>query len=287
MESQDHRTLDSGATPWLALALCAAVLVAGVLAPFVPDRPTYARAFAPTWVPVAAAGLAAAGIVRMNGRSRWPRLQRALHWSGLLLMVWAANGLPLDLLRLTPLMPFPVDWPGLVTKTLVLAAFVVIARLALARPAAPSSSRAVVWYGCAAFVLALPYPVLRTCWALGSTIGLARPGAGGQGWAPWLIGIPWLLAAALSLLLVATPRWMPRRLLLAAGWTAAAIVGMIAPAACWALIRALLFGGGPASPGIAIWVFGLFYGSWLLWAMAAGAATRSYQLQSARAADGG
>jgi hypothetical protein len=33
--------------------------------------------------------------------------------------------------------------------------------------------------------------------------------------------------------------------------------------------------------GIAVWVFGLFYGSWLLWAMAAGAATRSYQLRSA------
>ena len=33
--------------------------------------------------------------------------------------------------------------------------------------------------------------------------------------------------------------------------------------------------------GIAFWVFGLFYGSWLLWAIAAGVATRSYQLRSA------
>ncbi len=286
MESQDDRTLDRRNTPWMALALCAAVLVAGALAPFVPGRPNYARAFAPMWLPVVAAGLAAAGIARLNGRSQWPRVQRALHWIGLLLMVWAANGLPIDLLRLTPLMPFPVDWPGLVTKTLALAAAVVLARLALARPADPPAARAAAWYAYAAFVLALPYPVLRTCWALGSTIGLVRPGAAGHGWAPWLIGIPWLLAAALSLLLVSTPRWMPRTLLLTAGWTATAIVAMVGPTACWALVNALLFGGGSPSVGIATWVFGLFYGSWLLWAIAAGAATRSYQLRSARAADG-
>jgi hypothetical protein len=30
-----------------------------------------------------------------------------------------------------------------------------------------------------------------------------------------------------------------------------------------------------------MWVPGLFYGSWLLWPIAAGAATRSYQLRSA------
>ena len=76
---------------------------------------------------------------------------------------------------------FRVDWPGLATRTLALAAAVVLARLALARPAAPASTRAATWYGYAAFVLALPYPVLRTWWALGGTLGLdvarrGRPG---------------------------------------------------------------------------------------------------------------
>ena len=74
---------------------------------------------------------------------------------------------------------------------------------------------------------------------------------------------------------------MPRRLLLAAGWSATAIVAMIGPAACWSLVTTLVAGGDPGLQGIAIWVFGLFYGSWLLWAIAAGAATRSYQLRSA------
>ena len=222
---------------WTALALCAAVLAAWVLEQLVRNRPAYAEAFAPDWLPLAAAGLAAAGIMRLNGRPQWLRLRRALSWSGLLLMVWAANGLPFDLLRIVGLIPLAVDWPGLATRTLALAAAVVLARLALAGPPDPASTREVrsthvaSWYGYAAFVLALPYPVLRTWWALGGTLGLMWPGAAGQGFAAWLLSIPWLLAAALSLLLVPTWRWMPRRLLLAAGWFATAVVAMIGPAA--------------------------------------------------------
>jgi hypothetical protein len=280
MESQRSHSPGRGGERWIALVLCAAVLAARVLEQLVRSRPVYAGTFAPYWLPLAAAGLAAAGIVRLSGRPEWLRVQRALLWSGLLLMVWAANGLPFDLLRLTPLVPLGVDWPGLATRTLALAAAVMLARLALARPAAPASTRAATWYGYAAFVLALPYPVLRTWWALGGTPGLMWPGAAGRGWAPWLLAIPWLLAAALSLLLVPTWRWMPRRLLLAAGWSATAIVAMVGPAACWALVTALV-SGGDRKAGIALWVFGLFYGTWLLWAIAAGAATRSYQLRSA------
>ena len=286
MESQGGRTRRSRTEQGMALALCVAVLAAGVVEQLVRGRPAYAAAFAPNWIALAAAALAAAGMMPLNGRSRWRRPRRALHWGGLLLMVWAANGLPLDLLRVTGRIPLPVDWPGLVTKTLALATAVVLAHLALARPAAPASARPATWYGYAAFVLALPYPVLRAWWALGGTPGLSRPGAAGEGYAPLVLAIPWLLAAALSLLLVPTWGWMPRRLLLVAGWTATAIVGLIGPAACWALAGALIAGAPAASfGGIAPWVFVLFYGSWFLWAIAAGAATRSYQLRSASPAD--
>ena len=183
---------DSGrrAQVWTALALCAAVLAAWVVEQLVRNRPAYAETFAPDWLPLAAAGLAAAGIMRLNGRPQLLRLQRALSWSGLLLMVWAANGLPFDLLRIVGLIPLAVDWPGLATRTLALAAAVVLARLALADPPDPASTRegqvprhAASWYGYAAFVLALPYPVLRTWWALGGTLGLMWPGAAGQGFA--------------------------------------------------------------------------------------------------------
>jgi hypothetical protein len=283
MEPQSSQSLDRGTERRIALALCAAVVAAGALKPLVRNGPNDAATFAPDWTLLAAGGLAAAGIVRSNGHPHWLRGQRALLWSGLLLMVWATSGLPLQLLRLTPLIPFAVDWPMLATKTLALAAAVVLAHLALARPASPASSRAATWYGYAAFVLALPYPVLRTWWALGGTLGLSRPGAAGHGWLPWLACIPWLLAAALSLLLVSTWRWLPRRLLLAAGWFATAVVAMVGPAACWAFFTSLVRGGdlGLGKLGIAAWVPGLFYGSWFLWAIAAGAATRSYQLRSA------
>ncbi len=288
MKSQSSHTLGSRAEPWIALALCAAVLAAGALEQLVRNRPAYAETFTPDWLPLAAAGLAAAGIMRLNGCPLWLRIQRALRWSGLLLMVWAANGLPLDLLRMVPgLMPPGIDWPGLATRTLALAAAVVLAHLALARPATSASTRAATWYGYAAFMLALPYPALRTCWALGGRLGLMWPGAAGHGFAPWLASIPWLLAAALSLLLVPTWRSLrvPRRLLLAAGWSATAVVAMIGPATCWSLVTKLVVGGDLGLEGIATWVPGLFYGSWLLWAIAAGAATRSYQLHSASSAD--
>jgi hypothetical protein len=277
MEPRSSQSPGSRVEPWIALALCVAVLAARGLEQLVRQRPAGAGTFAPYWLPLATLVLAAAGIERLDGRPRLRRVQGALLWGGVLLMVWTANGLPLHLLRLTPLIPFPVDWPRLATQTLAFVAAIVLARLALARSASPP--RPAAWYGYAAFVLALPYPVLRTWWAMGGTLGLAWPGAGGRGWAPWLACIPWLMAAALSLLLVSKRHWMPRRLVLVAGWSATAIVALVGPAACWALVTALVSGRGP-DIGIAPWVVALFYGSWLLWAIAAGAATRAYQLRS-------
>ena len=290
MRSQSRYSLRSRLKSRIGLALCAAVVVGWALEQLAPN-PDAAQAFAPDWLPLAAAGVAAAGIMPLDGSPRWLRVQRALRWTGLLLMVWAANGLPFDVLTAAGLMGHrtasgeivlsSVYWPGLATRALALAAVVVLARLALARPAAPASTRPATWYGYAAFALALPYPVLRVHWALGGTLGLESPGGAGQGWEPLLIAIPWMLAAVLSLLLVSPPRWVPRRLLLAAGWSATAIVAMIGPAAFWSFVSALASGGDTASGEIELWVFGLFYGSWFLWAIAGGAATRAYQLRSA------
>ena len=265
---------------WIALALCAAVLLGWAIKSLVHNQSTYAEAFAPTWLPLLAAIVSAAGIIPLGGHHRWIRLQQALHWIGLLMMVWVANGLPIDLLRIVGLIPLDVDWFGIGFRIVALAAVLVLAHLILGRSAVSASSRPATWYGYAAFVLAMPYPIMRTIWLLGGTIGLLSPGAGGVGFTPWLACIPWLLAAALSILLVLTPRWMPRRLLLIAGWFATAVVAMVGPAAVWSLVTQL--SAGNANPdGIAIWVPYLFYGSWFLWAIAAAAATRSYQLRSA------
>ena len=294
MGSRISRLPGGRAAPWIALALCAAATAAWALGQLAGGRPAYAGDLAPGWLPLAAAALAAAGIaLRSDERLRTPRLGRALSWGGLLLLLWAASGLPLDLLRVTSLlvpglMPPGVDWPGLASRALALAALVVLARQVLARPDDPESARdvgsspPVRWYGYAAFALALPYPVLKTWWALGGSFGLRWPGAEGLdgSFALWLPAVPWLLAAALSLLLASPPRWMPRRLLLTAGWSATVVVATIGPAAFWSLVGGLI--GGDADFGaMAGWVFVLFYGSWFLWAIAAGAATRAYQLRTA------
>jgi hypothetical protein len=211
IELQNSQKTGSRAGQWIALALCAMVLTAGVLVQFVGNRPEYGGTPTPDWIPIVAAVLAAVGIIQLNNRPQWLRIQGALRWSGLLLMVWAANGLLFDLLRLTPLMPIGgVDWPGMATRT---------------------------------------------------------------------------LAAALSLFLVSTPRWMPRRLLLVAGWSATAIVAMIGPSACWSVVTQLIAGSLRGPEGMKIWVPCLFYSSWFLWAIAAGAATRSYQLRNASTSD--
>ena len=282
MKSRNSNILDSKTEQRVALALCTAVMAAGALEHFVQNQPADTGTFAPVWIPFAAGVLAVSGIIPKNSHSWWLRVQRALLWCGILLMVWTANGLPFDLFRMAGLMPTGVYWPGLVIRTLALAATVMLVRLSLKRPGATATTRPATWYGYAAFLLALPYPVLRTCWALGGTPGLTVPGAAGNGFIPWLASIPWLLAAALSLLLVSTRSRMPRRLLLTAGWSATAIVAMIGPSACWSLVTKLMTGADLELKGIAIWVPYLFYSSWLLWAIAAGAATYSYQIRSAK-----
>ena len=283
MRSKGTRSLEA----WSAVALCAAVFVVGLVALLVPVQPAYAGSFAPEWLPLAAAAIAAAGLaVRLRGLGRGTRLAGALTCSGLFLMLWTASGLPLDLLRVMSLvvpglMPPGVDWVGLATRALALAALVVLARLALSHPVAPARTQGASWFGFAALALALPYPALKTWWALGGSLGLKWPGADGLAgsFALWLPAVPWLLAAALSLLLVLTPRWLPRRLLVAAGWSATVIVAMIGPVAFWSLVGGLIRGDADFG-AMTGWVYGLIYGSWFLWAIAAGAATRSYQLRS-------
>lgn len=282
MKSQDSYVLDRRSEKWIALALCAAVMAAGALKQFIQNQPANAGTFAPGWIPFAAGGLAVSGIIPMNSSSWWLRVQRALLWCGILLMVWTANGLPFDLFSLAGLMPTGVDLPGLVTRTLAIAAAVMLVRLSLRSPAVTASTRPATWYGYAAFLLALPYPVLRTCWALGGTPGLTVPGAAGNGFIPWLASIPWIIAAVLSLLLVSERHRIPRKLLLTAGWSATAIVAMVGPSACWSLVTKLMTGADLELEGIATWVPYLFYSSWLLWAIAAGAATYSYQIRSAK-----
>jgi hypothetical protein len=276
---------------WIAVTLCAAVAAAWATERLAPDPQVSGPGFAPAWLPLVAAAIGAVSVLPFRGPAPLLRAQRVLVWVALLLLVWAANGLPFDVLTALGLMGRRTEtgeivmatvwWPGLVTRAVSMAAAILLAHIALSGPSARPGPHGTAWYAYAAFVLALPYPALRLHWAFGGTIGLAGSGAAGEGFEPLLIAIPWVAAAVLSLLLAKPRRWPSRRVILAAGWIAVAIVAMIGPAALWSILRALADGTAIGGDGIAAWVFALFYGSWFLWAIAAAAATRSYQLRTA------
>jgi hypothetical protein len=277
---------------WAGFALCTALAVAWVAEGSAPDRPTGGAVFAPGWLALVAAAVGAAGLLPLpSDRSR--RVQAALRWAGLLLLVWAANGLPFDVLTAAGLIGRRTEtgelviatvwWPALVTRAVALAAAIVVAHVAFQEPSSRPSRRQLASCGLAAFVLALPYPALRLHWAVGGSLGLERPGAAGEGFEPLVIAIPWVAAALLSLVLVTERPRRGRRLVVAAGWIATVIVAMIGPAALWSIVSAIADGTMPVQDGIEPWVFALFYTSWFLWAIAGGAATRAYQLRTATA----
>jgi hypothetical protein len=56
--------------------------------------------------------------------------------------------------------------------------------------------------------------------------------------------------------------------------------------ACWTLITQLIAGTIRLPEGMKLWIPCLFYGSWFLWALAAFAATRSYQLHTSNLDNG-
>ena len=160
-------------------------------------------------------------------RSRCPPGSRAaLRWTGLLLMVWAASGLPFDLLTAAGLVGHrtaageivlsTVYWPALATRAFALAALIVLARLTLGQPAGPASTRPPAGRRrgvCARAALPRsPGPL-----GAGRDARATSPGGAGVGWEPLLIVIPWALAAVLSLLLASPPRRMPRRMVTGGG----------------------------------------------------------------------
>jgi hypothetical protein len=274
--------LNSEDKPWNRIYFVSGgIVILSVTGQYVAGMPAgYAAVFSPHWIPVVAGVSAMACALQVMYKR--PAVQRLLRWTALLLMVWAANGLPLDLMRLTGLIPLKADIPGMITRTFAVVSVIALAKTALSLPAAPNPVHPGTWYGYAAFLLALPYPVLRIIWAFGGSLGLYWPGAGGIGFAPLVPAIPWALAAILSLMLIKPKTGFRRKFLLTSGWTATAIVAMIGPAAVWVIISGFYGNSLHEIPGMKLWIPCLFYGSWFLWFIAAGAATRSFQLRTSK-----
>ncbi|WP_214325709.1 hypothetical protein [Nonomuraea sediminis] len=251
-----------------------ALVVALALVPL--PAPAYTTGFAPHWVTISAALLGAVFVVRPHPAGLLPAV----------LLLWSAGGVVLDAFRAffavtgIPAGEFArVDWPGMALRGLSLAGCALLGALLLRHIRVPGGA----WLGYGAFAVGFVYPMAKLYWSLGGT--LLRPAGYDEG-LPYGELIMLLIGAVGSLALV--QRWgrrLPRRLVLAGGWTGAAMLttmGTMSVFGTLAQLAGLTRGPVPLSDPAAVVTVGLVYGSWLLFGLAVGGATLSYQRATSR-----
>ncbi|WP_190818550.1 hypothetical protein [Saccharopolyspora pogona] len=260
----------------------------------------------PGWTtPLAAAtGVLGAALLMSSLRAR--RMLVAINGAAVLLLFLAAGGILFDLLRVFGLMGFPPDWPMFITRSFALMSAILLVRASVLRareitgacelcggPAAPPPR----WLGYLGGLFALPYPVIKTNWALGGTIGLDYPDPARDGFTSgWLVVPAALIGIVLSLALVHRwgriwPRWVPglagrptpRGLLLFGGWFGTALLFTMGPAGAATVVSDLV-SGTPSSTiaGMHYWPGALFYVSWMCWALVFGPSVYLYQRATRR-----
>ncbi|MEV0701578.1 hypothetical protein AB0I53_27210 [Saccharopolyspora sp. NPDC050389] len=259
----------------------------------------------PNWATplAAAAGVLGAALLMSPLRAR---VLVAINGAAVLLLLWAAGGILFDLLRLFGLMGFPPDWPMFATRAFALTSAILLVRAtilrfraltgACARCGGPASSPP-RWLGYLGVLFALPYPVIKTNWALGGTIGLDYPDLARDGFTSgWLVVPAALIGIVLSLALVHRwgriwPRWVPglagrptpRGLLLFGGWFGTGLLFTMGPAGFASVVADLISGTSSSSiAGMHYWPGALFYVSWMCWALALGPSVYLYQRATRR-----
>ncbi|MEU4640420.1 hypothetical protein [Micromonospora sp. NPDC023814] len=256
-------------------ALIVLALVAALALVPLPTLP-YTMGFAPHWVTVLAAVLGAIFVVRPHPAGLLPTV----------LLLWSAGGVVLDAFRAffavtgIPAGEFArVDWPGMALRGLSLAGCALLGALLLPRIRVPGG----VWLGYSAFAIGFVYPMAKLYWSFGGK--LLRPVGYDEGF-PYGELIMLLVGAVGSLALVQRwGRWLPRRLVLAGGWTGAAMLTTMGTMSVFGTLSQLLGltrGPVPLSDPAAVVTVGLVYGSWLLFGLAVGGATLSYQRATLR-----
>jgi hypothetical protein len=267
----------------------------------------------PMWVTPLASTLGMAGALALLVLPRFRRAARAVSAAALALLLWAAGGGLFDVLMvigrlIVPDLPM-IDWPMSATRMFALVAAALLFRAivhdrrcargeCLRCGQGPSTApiRQKRWLGCAGFLFGLPYPLLKTHWAMGGTIGLDYPDPARDGFSSgWLVVPAALIGLVLSLALVHRwgriwPDWAPflagkrtpRGLLLFGGWFGSAL--LLTMGIVGTMQDIALFSGGPvaSSGGMHAWPSTVFYASWLLWGLVFAPATRIYQLRTQR-----
>ncbi|MEU5862950.1 hypothetical protein ABZ815_17360 [Nonomuraea sp. NPDC047529] len=259
--------------PFQRLQISALTVLAFVVALALAPLPTlpYTTGFAPHWVTIVAAVLGAVFVVRPHPAGLLPAL----------LLLWSAGGLVLDVFRaffaLTgiPAGEFAqVDWPGMALRGLSLAGCALLGALLLPRIRVPGGA----WLGYAAFAIGFVYPSAKLYWSAGGT--WLRPADYGEGF-PYGELVMLAIGAVGSLALVQRwGRWLPRRLVLAGGWTGAAMLTTMGAMSVLGTLSQLLGitrGPVPLSEPATVAAVAVVYGSWLLFGLAVAGATLSYQ----------
>ena len=122
------------------------------------------------------------------------------------------------------------------------------------------------WPAWVAVVFALPYPVLRTVWALGGTLGTTGGPLDVPAWLAWSVAVAGALLVALTVVLLVArgPAWFRGPL----GWGGAALGVVLAFVGASGTVMALreAAAGNTVQPigdsGLAWWVFVVVYTSW-------------------------
>lgn len=282
-------------TAFAALWLSLAAGALSVLRLLSPPEDDYTDHLVPAAAPLVAAAVgvvAAALVVLAPLRASRARAVQVTSAVAAALCVWAASGLPLDLLRMAGLIPLDIDWPGFAMRAAAswAALALAVSGLLYGRVASGACLRCgrttdgeapatgPVWYGYVAFVCALPYPALKAYWALGGTAGTADPNLI-EGFSDgWGTVIPGVLGALLALALVQQwGRRLPRVPLLLAGAGGSALLVTAGLPGTYAAIGMIADDGFGAVDGdTKAWVFTMVYGGWLAMAIAMALATWSY-----------
>ncbi|MFD6179306.1 MULTISPECIES: hypothetical protein [unclassified Isoptericola] len=281
--------MTSRARTVLAVASCAAALLAGLLRLLGAPPAGYSAIFAPRAVVPVAATVA---LVALGLCARRPRAGVPLGWAAVVLLFWGSGGLALEGFRAffavtgIPAGDFAeVDVPGMAVRSLSALAAVTtaLATWDAARAARPAAAPEPRWPRYVALAMCVPYPSLKVYWWLGGTVGRTGSGTG---------GVPWMEVAlfATGALVVAgltgpraTGRLRP--LLLAAGWlgsTAALTMGALMVFGTLGQLLGLTAGPVDLEAGAITGLVAMTYGSWLAVGVALLAAT--LQAQGARRA---
>ena len=267
------------ALPALAGAAAAAAMV--VLATQATgEMLDYGVGIVPAVVPWLAAGLAVAvAVVGLTERGASSAGGSLLMGALVIVTAWSITMLPFDVLRIVGLVPLPLSGSGLLLRLLLLgaaaAALVPALRSRRARQERCQACRRVLpgtldrvprWPAVVAVVFALPYPVLRTVWALGGTFGTTGEPLDldpAVAWGAAIVG--WALVAFTVVLLVGRGPMWARALLGLGGLVAGLALAVIGG------LAATLAGTGLANEGLQssqgelmTWTFLLVYGSWFV-----------------------